>query len=131
MKHTSSKKDVKLLTLFLLLRTMPKEQQSLLTSHFSAEVINKLKQLEAQTGDSSVEQLDWTPFYQSWPELKKILSECNQDYKQENLAKVAGEQRPLIKEYMLVKMGLQKKGPPITLTPDIIQIIDHYLISRK
>lgn len=130
-KSAANKKDIKLLTLFLLLRTMPKEQQTLLMSHFSPDVANKLNAIEKQSGASSVEQLDWTPFYQSWPELKKILTECRKEAKTQSLVKLAEDQRPLIKEYMLVKMGLKKKGAPVILPPEVIQIIDHYIISNK
>ena len=76
-------KDIKLLTLSLLLRTMPKTQQSLLLAHFSPEVVKRLSQIEQETG-VDVGKLDWTPFYQSWPELKKILDDCKQEIKMQN-----------------------------------------------
>ena len=43
-------KDIKLLTLSLILRTMPKTQQSLLLAHFSPEVVQRLSQIEKETG---------------------------------------------------------------------------------
>lgn len=116
----------KLLTLSLLLRTMPKQQQSLLMAHFSPEVVKKLAEIEQETG-VNVEKLDWTPFYKSWPELEKILTECKEEVKRQKLAKIADEQRPSIKEYMSVKLGRQKKGTPIFLSQEVIKTIDRYI----
>ena len=124
-------KDIKLLTLSLLLRTMPKNQQSLLKSHFSPEVIQKLAEVEKLTGESKVEQLDWTPFYQSWPELKRILDECREEIKQQNLIKSTEEQRTMIKEYILMKLGRKKKGMPVILSADVTKIIDQYIMKNK
>ena len=124
-------KDMKLLTLSLLLRTMPKNQQSLLKSHFSPEVIKRLDEIERLTGESKVEQLDWTPFYQSWPELKRILNECREEIKQQNLIKSVEEQRPMIKDYILMKLGKKKKGMPVILSSDITKIIDQYIMKNK
>lgn len=118
----------KLLTLSLLLRTMPKQQQSLLMAHFSPEVVKKLAEIEQETG-VNVEKLDWTPFYKSWPELEKILTECKEEVKRQKLAKIADEQRPSIKEYMSVKLGRQKKGTPIFLSQEVIKTIDRYINS--
>ena len=123
-------KDNKLLTLSLILRTMPKAQQSLLMAHFSPEVVNRLTQIEQESG-ADVEKLDWTPFYQSWPELKKILNECNEEIKMQKLQVLADEQRPKLREYILVKLGRQKKGAPVFLTKDVIKMIDQYLTELK
>ena len=119
-------KDIKLLTLSLILRTMPKNQQSLLMAHFSPDVVKRLMQIEQQTG-SDIEKLDWTPFYQAWPELRRILNDCKEEIKIQNLVRFAEEQRPSLKEYILVKTGRQKKGAPIFLSPEIVKIVDRYL----
>ena len=123
-------KDIKLLTLSLLLRTMPKTQQSLLLAHFSPEVVKRLSQIEQETG-VDVEKLDWTPFYQSWPELKKILDDCKKEIEVQKLHSVASEQRPKIKEYLQLKLGKQRKGAPVFLTQEVMRIIDHYLTELK
>ena len=83
-------KDIKLLTLSLILRTMPKMQQSLLLAHFSPEVVKRLSQIEQETGVDA-EKLDWTPFYQAWPELKKILDDCKQEIKMQQFQSLANE----------------------------------------
>ncbi len=123
-------KDIKLLTLSLLLRTMPKTQQSLLLAHFSPEVVKRLSQIEQETG-VDVEKLDWTPFYQSWPELKKILDDCKREIKMQKLQSVSNEQRPKIREYLQLKLGKQRKGAPILLTQDVMKVIDQYLEELK
>ena len=123
-------KDIKLLTLSLLLRTMPKTQQSLLLAHFSPEVAARLSQIEQETG-VDIEKLDWTPFYQSWPELKKILDDCRTEIKMQKLHSAANEQRPKIKEYIQLKLGKQRKGAPIFLTQEIMKVIDQYLEELK
>ena len=123
-------KDLKLLTLSLILRTMSKEQQSLLMSHFSPEVARTLQLIEQQTA-VDVEKLDWSPFYQSWPELRKILDDCNQEIKLQKVYSQAEEQRPRIKEYLLAKIGKQKKGAPVFLPQEITKIIDYYLSELK
>lgn len=119
-------KDRKLLTLSLLLRTMPKTQQSLLMAHFSPEVVKRLSEIEQQTS-ASVEKLDWTPFYQSYGELRKILDDCKEEIRVQKLVRLAEEQRPKIKEYILVKLGRHKKGPPIFLPQEIMKITDQFL----
>lgn len=124
-------KDTKILTLSLLLRTMSKEQQSLLMKHFSPEVVSKLAEIEKITGSSGVEKLDWTPFYQAWPELKRILKECKEELKQQGLIKSVEIQRAMIKDYILMKLGRKKKGAPVILSPEVIKIIDQYLTSHK
>ncbi|MBI2996670.1 MAG: hypothetical protein HYY52_08225 [Candidatus Melainabacteria bacterium] len=123
-------KDIKLLTLSLVLRTMPKDQQALLMSHFNPEVVKRLVQIEKETG-SDVEKLDWTPFYQSWPELQKILNECREEIKVQKLYKFADEQRPKLREYILTKLGKQKKGPPVFLSKDITKLVDEFILEQK
>jgi len=121
-------KDVKLLTLSLILRTIPKTQQSLLMQHFNPDVVRVLNEIEHDTGED-VANLDWTPFYQSWPELKKILDECRREIKAQGLARLAEEQRPKLREYILIKLGKQRKGAPIFLSPDILKIVDQFLAT--
>lgn len=124
--ETITSKERKLLTLSLLLRTLPKPQQTLLMSHFSPEVVKKLQEIEQQTG-VDVEKLDWTPFYQTWPELLRILNDCKREIKSQKLIQLAEEQRPKIKEYILIKLGRQKKGPPILLSQEVIKAIERFL----
>jgi hypothetical protein len=121
--------EMKLLTLSLILRTMPREQQTLLMSHFSPEITRRLKEIEAES-NVDVEKLDWTPIYQSWPELKKILSECKEQIRQQGLIKIAEEQRPIIKQYILMKLGMQK-GAPVLLSDKVKKTIDKYLTSYR
>lgn len=110
---------------------MPRNQQSLLKSHFSPEVIKKLDEIEKLTGESKVEQLDWTPFYQSWPELKRILNECREEIKQQNMIKSVEAQRPMVKDYILMKLGKKKKGMPVILSGDVTKIIDQYIMKNR
>lgn len=119
-------KDIKLLTLSLLLRTMPKNEQSLLKAHFSPEVVKTLEVIEQQAGEDT-EKLDWTPFYQSWPELHRILEDCKKEIKSQRLMQLAEEQRPKLKEYILMKTGRQKKGVPVLISKEVMQVIDHFL----
>ena len=121
-------KEIKLLTLSLLLRTMPKTQQSLIIQHFGQDVVKQLQEIEAQTG-SDVEKLDWTPFYQTWPELQRILNDCKEEIKAQKMIQVAEKQRPQLREYILVKLGKQKKGTPVFLSPEITRIVDQYITS--
>ena len=121
-------KDIKLLTLSLILRTMPKEQQSLLLSHFSPEVADVLNRIEQQT-QVDVERLDWTPFYQAWPELQNILNDCKREIKSQKVFKSADEQRPRLREYILNKSGGQRKGPPVFLSQEVSRIVDQFLID--
>ena len=123
-------KDIKLLTLSLILRTMPKAQQSLLLAHFSPEVTKRLSQIEQETG-ADVEKLDWTPLYQTWPELKKILDDCRGEIKAQKLQALSNEQRPRVKEYMQFKLGRQRKGAPVFLTQEVMKIIDQYVEQLK
>ena len=123
-------KDIKLVTLSLVLRTMPKDQQSLLLAHFPPEIVKKLTFIEQQTG-SDVEKLDWTPFYQAWPELKQILDDCRKEIKLQKLQSIAESQRPKVKNYLLQKMGRQKKGGAVLLSQEITKIIDGYLEEIK
>jgi hypothetical protein len=128
---TISPQENKLLTLSLLLRTMPKSQQSILLSHFSPNVARKLAMIEHQTANINVENLDWTPFYRTWPGLKKIVDECKSEIKQQELVKYAEEQRPLVKEYILTKLGMKRPGAPIVLSAAVKKVIDQFLTSRK
>lgn len=118
--------DRKLLTLSLLLRTLSKNEQLLLIAHFSPEVVNSLNQIEQETG-GDLEKLDWTPFYQSCPELQKILLACREEIKSQKVFKIIEEQRTKIKDYMLTRSGKQKKGPPTFLSKEVMKVIDHYL----
>ena len=122
-------KDAKLLTLSLVLRTMPREQQALLMKYFSPEVIAKLKQIEQETGEN-VEKLDWTPFYMAWPELQKILTECKREVKSRDISNLVEQQRPKLREYIATKLGKQKKGPPVFLSNEITKIIDKFIQER-
>ena len=119
-------KDIKLLTLSLILRTMPKAQQNLLMAHFNPEVVKILAQIEKETSPD-VEKLDWTPFYQAWPELQRILNSCKEEIKAQRVTQHAEEQRPRLREYILVRLGRQKKGAPIILSQDVIKIADQFL----
>ena len=119
-------KDIKLLTLSLILRMMPKEQQSLLMSHFTPEVVRRLQEIEQETG-GDVEKLDWTPFYQAWPELQRIVVDCKKETEGKRVIQFAEEQRPFLREYVLVKSGKQKKGAPIFLTPDVTRVVDRII----
>src|SRR3989338_1094192 len=119
-------KDIKLLTLSLILRMMPKEQQSLLMSHFTPEVVRRLQEIEQETG-GDVEKLDWTPFYQAWPELQRIVVDCKKETEGKRVIQFAEEQRPFLREYVLVKSGKQKKGAPIFLTPDVTRVVDRLI----
>ena len=123
-------KDIKLLTLSLILRTMPKTQQSLLMAHFDPEVVRMLNHIEQETG-VDVEKLDWTPFYQAWPELQKILRDCNEEIKIQKLLQAADEQRPKLREYLLLKLGKQKKGAPVFLSQGVTKIVDQYINELK
>ena len=116
----------KLLTLALLLKTMPREQQSLLLGHFSPEVVKQLSKIEQEMGPE-VEKMDWAPFYKAWPELQQILDDCKDEIKLQRLIKMADEQRPKIRDYILLKLGRQKKGGPIFLSQEIIKIIDRFV----
>ncbi|MBI3590607.1 MAG: hypothetical protein HY094_04425 [Candidatus Melainabacteria bacterium] len=123
-------KDIKLLTLSLILRTMPRDQQSLLMAHFSPEVAKVLAQIEQET-KVDVEKLDWTPFYQSWPELQKILNDCKREIKSQKVSRIADEQRAKLKEYILIKLGIQKKGPPVFLSQEVTKIVDKFLTDME
>ncbi len=123
-------KDIKLLTLSLILRTMPKTQQSLLMAHFDPQVVRMLNQIEQETG-MDIEKLDWTPFYQAWPELQRILKDCNDEIKIQKLLQAADEQRPKLREYMLLKLGKQKKGAPVFLSQGVTKIVDQYINELK
>ena len=123
--------DRKLLTLSLVLRTLPREQQSLLMAHFSPEVVKRLAQIEQATGGADVEKLDWTPFYESWPELQKIISDCKEEIKAQKIQSFADEQRAKLREYILLKLGKQKKGPPIFLSQEIIKVIDQQISNLR
>ena len=67
-------KDIKLITLSLLLRTMPKHEQSLVMSHFSPEVVSRLNEIEQEAG-ADIEKIDWRPFTRYWGDLRKIIDE--------------------------------------------------------
>ena len=121
-------KDIKLLTLSLLLRTMPKNERSLLMVHFNPEVVKRLVQIEQETS-ADVEKLDWTPFYQTWPELQRILNDCKQEIKMQKLISFAEEQRPKLRDYILTKLGRPKKGAPVFLPKEVIKAIDNFLVS--
>lgn len=123
-------KDIKLLTLSLVLRTMPKEQQSLLKAHFSPDVVRLLEKIEQET-KVDVEKLDWTPFYQAWPELQRVLNDCKREIKIQQKSQVADEQRPKLREYILIKLGMQKKGPPVLLSQDVISVVDYFLTELE
>lgn len=102
----------------------------MLLAHFSPEVVKTLSVIEQATG-SDVEKLDWTPLYQTWPELTKILKDCKEEIKMQKLHSVANEQRPKIREYMQLKLGKQRKGAPVFLTQGIIKVVDQYLTELK
>ncbi|GEM_PF-1616926 len=119
-------KDIKLLTLSLILRIMPKEQQSLLMSHFTPEVVRRLQEIEQESG-GDVEKLDWTPFYQVWPELQRIVTDCKKEAEGKKVIQFAEQQRPFLREYVLVKLGKQKKGAPIFLTPEVTKVVDRVI----
>ena len=119
-------KEIKLLTLSLLLRTMPKTQQSLIMQHFAPEVVNALNQIEQETG-TDIEKLDWTPFYQTWPDIQRILHDCKKEIRAKNTEALAEGQRPKLRAYILVKLGKQKKGPPVVLPEVVKDIVDEYL----
>ena len=123
-------KDIKLLTLSLILRTMPKEQRSLLMAHFNPDVARVLTLIEQQT-NVDVEKLDWTPFYQAGPELQRILSDCKREMKSQRTVQSAEEQRPKLREYILMKLGVQKKGAPVFLSQDVMRIIDQFLTTKE
>jgi len=105
---------------------MPKEQQSLLMSHFTPEVVRRLQEIEQESG-GDVEKLDWTPFYQVWPELQRIVTDCKKEAEGKKVIQFAEQQRPFLREYVLVKLGKQKKGAPIFLTPEVTKVVDRVI----
>lgn len=123
-------KDIKLLTLSLILRTLPQDQQRILKAHFSPEVVRALDIIEKNTS-VDIEKLDWTPFYQSWPDLKRILNDCKREIEVQRKLKILEEQRPRIKDYMQSKLGAPKKGPPVLLSKEIMNIVDQFLTNLE
>ena len=121
-------KDIKVLTVSLILRTLPKDQQAMIKAHFSPEVVKVLNQIEKET-NIDVEKLDWTPFYQAWPELQRILSDCKREIEAQKKFKVAEEQRPRIRDYILTRLGVQRNGPPVFFSQDITGIVDNFLTN--
>lgn len=109
---------------------MPKEQQSLLMAHFNPEVIKMLSRIE-QESNVDVEKLDWTPFYQSWPEIQKILNECKKEIKSQKTQKYAEEQRPKLKEYIMSKVGKRGRGAPVFLSQEVTGVIDQFLTDLE
>lgn len=123
-------KDIKLLTVSLILRTLPKDQQALVKAHFNPEVVKVLNQIEKET-NIDVEKLDWTPFYQAWPELQRILNDCRMEIEAQKKFKVAEEQRPRVRDYILTKLGVQRKGAPVLFSQDITAVIDNFLTNPE
>lgn len=119
-------KQMKLVTLSLLLKSMPVEHKNLLLSYFSPETARVLQRMEAEMeGDPA--QLDWTPIYESFPELKNIVEDCRKEIRLQKIADLADEQRPSIKQYILMKIGKQRKGGPVFLSEGVKNSIDKYL----
>ena len=121
-------KDIKLITLSLLLRTMPKHEQSLVMSHFSPEVVSRLNEIEQEAG-ADIEKIDWRPFTRYWGDLRKIIDECREEVRVQKLLEFANKQRPQIRDYMLLKLGKKKKGAPVILSPDITKAVDQFILN--
>lgn len=97
-------------------------------AHFAPDVTKRLKELEAE-GGVDVEKLDWTPIYQTWPELQRILDECKREIKSQKIVKLGEAQRPKLREYILIKLGKLKKGAPILLSQEVVKVVDQFLAN--
>lgn len=123
-------KENKLLTLALLLHSMSQAEKSLLMSHFSPGVVESLNQIEKEIG-ASTQGIDWTPLYSSCNELQRILNECRQEISAQDINRFAMGQRPKLREYILTKLGKQKKGAPVFLSQEIKRVVDHFLTNLQ
>lgn len=97
-------------------------------SHFSPDVARELRRIEMESG-SNTTNIDWAPMYQSFPQLKKVLNDCVSEIRQQKLERFAEEQRPIIRQYILMKLGKNIKSAPVFISEEIKETIDRYMAS--
>ncbi|MFZ4084014.1 MAG: hypothetical protein ACOYK1_00545 [Vampirovibrionia bacterium] len=124
MTATEEKKNKKLKSLALILRSLAPESQRAIYKQLPDELVRRITQVSLDI-DKELTKEDWEIFTHSWPEFSHLISGVVQETQYEHCAKFKNKERPKVQEYLDYKMG-NKKGRP-NLSSSITRIIDNFI----
>ena len=127
MSTTEEKKNKKLKSLALILRSLAPESQRAIYKQLPDELVRRITQVSLDI-DKEPTKEDWEIFTQSWPEFAYLISGVVQETQYENCAKYRNKERPKVQEYLDYRMG-NKKGRP-NLSSSITRIIDNFIAQN-
>ena len=127
MSTTEEKKNKKLKSLALILRSLAPESQRAIYKQLPDELVRRITQVSLDI-DKELTKEDWEIFTQSWPEFAHLIGGVVQETQYENCAKYRNKERPKVQEYLDYRMG-NKKGRP-NLSSSITRIIDNFIAQN-
>ena len=127
MSTTEEKKNKKLKSLALILRSLAPESQRAIYKQLPDELVRRITQVSLDI-DKELTKEDWEIFTQSWPEFAYLISGVVQETQYENCAKYRNKERPKVQEYLDYRMG-NKNGRP-NLSSSITRIIDNFIAQN-
>lgn len=124
MSTVEEKRNKKLKSLALILRSLAPESQRAIYKQLPDELVRKITQVSLDI-DKELTKEDWEIFTRSWPEFAHLISGVVQETNYEQCIKFKNKERPKIQEYLDYRMG-NKKGRP-NLSSSITRIIDNFI----
>lgn len=124
MSTVEEKRNKKLKSLALILRSLAPESQRAIYKQLPDELVRRITQVSLDI-DKELTKEDWEIFTRSWPEFAHLISGVVQETNYEQCIKFKNKERPKIQEYLDYRMG-NKKGRP-NLSSSITRIIDNFI----
>jgi len=124
MSTVEEKRNKKLKSLALILRSLAPESQRAIYKQLPDELVRRITQVSLDI-DKELTKEDWEIFTRSWPEFAHLISGVVQETNYEQCIKFKNKERPKVQEYLDYRMG-NKKGRP-NLSSSITRIIDNFI----
>ena len=124
MMATEEKKNKKLKSLALILRSLAPESQRAIYKQLPDELVRRITQVSLNI-DKELTQEDWELFTRTWPEFSHLISGVVKETQFEQCIKFKKQERPLVQQYLDYKLG-NIKGRP-NLSSSITRIIDNFI----
>lgn len=128
MTATEEKKNKKLKSLALILRSLAPESQRAIYKQLPDELVRRITQVSLNI-DKELTQEDWDLFTKTWPEFSHLISGVQKETQHEKCLKFKNHERQVIQEYLDYKLGNKKSRPNISNS--ITRIIDNFISEQN
>ena len=124
MVTTEDKKNKKLKSLALILRSLAPEAQRAIYKQLPDELVRRITQVSLNI-DKELTQEDWDLFSRTWPEFSHLIQGVEKETQLERCIKFQKNERPFIQEYLDYKTGNKKIRPNLSIS--ITRVIDDFI----